>query len=73
MDIINKLESKQKGYITGDYAIDVIKSLACSQGCWGRLLRYLYEDEDVLEEFKKWVEEQQFTDDLDLIMRLEGN
>lgn len=73
MDIINKLESKQKGYITGDYAIDVIKSLACSQGCWGRLLRDLYEDEDVLEEFKKWVEEQQFTDDLDLIMRLEGN
>lgn len=71
MDFINKLESRQKGYITGDYALELIKSLACSQGCWGRLLRELYENDSV-EDFKKWVEKQQFKDDLDLIMALEG-
>jgi hypothetical protein len=72
MDFINKLESKQKGYITGEYALDLIKSLARSQGCWGRMLRDLYEN-DAVEDFKEWVESQKFTNDLDLILALEGN
>lgn len=72
MDFINKLESKQKGYITGERALDLIKSLARSQGCWGRMLRDLYEN-DAVEDFKNWVEENKFTDELDLILRLEGN
>ena len=72
MDFINKLESKQKGYITGELALDLIKSLACSQGCWGRMLRDL-EENDAIEDFKDWVEEQQFTSELDLILKLEGN
>lgn len=71
--IINKLESKQKGYITGEMALDLIKSLSYSQGCWGRLLRDLEEYEEYMEEFKNWIEEQKFTDELDLILRLEGN
>lgn len=70
--IINKLESKQKGYITGEMALDLIKSLACSQGCWGRLLRDI-EENDAIEDFKNWIEEQKFTNELDLILRLEGN
>lgn len=45
MDFINKLESKQKGYITGERALNL----------------------------KKWVEENKFTNELDLILRLEGN
>lgn len=61
-----------KKYITGEEALDLIKSLACSQGCWGRMLRDL-EENDEIEDFKKWVEKQKFTDDLDLIIRLEGN
>lgn len=61
-----------KKYITGEQALDLIKSLACSQGCWGRMLRDL-EENDEIEDFKKWVEKQKFTDDLDLIIRLEGN
>ena len=72
MELINKIESKQKGYITGEMALDIIKSLACSQGCWGRMLRDLCEN-DAVEDFKKWVEENKFTNELDLILRLEGN
>lgn len=72
MDFINKLESKQKGYITGERALDLIKELSMSQGCWGRMLRSLYENDEV-EDFKNWVEENKFTDELDLILRLEGN
>lgn len=72
MELINKIESKQKGYITGEMALDIIKSLACSQGCWGRMLRDLYEN-DAVEDFKEWVEENKFTSELDLILRLEGN
>lgn len=72
MNIINKIESKQKGYITGDAGLDIIKSLSYSQGCWGRLLREL-EENDTIEDFKNWVEKQQFTTELDLILTLEGN
>ena len=72
MDFINKLESKQKGYITGERALNLIKELSMSQGCWGRMLRDLYES-DAVEDFKKWVEENKFTNELDLILRLEGN
>ena len=28
MNIVNKIESKQRGYITGDAGLDIIKSLA---------------------------------------------
>lgn len=58
--------------ISGEKALELIKELSYSQGCWGRLLREL-EENDAIEDFKNWVEEQQFTDTLDLIMTLEGN
>ena len=58
--------------ISGEMALNLIKSLACSQGCWGRLLRDL-EENDAIEDFKTWVEEQEFTNELDLILTLEGN
>lgn len=57
--------------ITGEDALNILVSLSHSQGCWGRLLRDL-EENDAIEDFKKWVEEQRFTDELDLILRLEG-
>lgn len=72
MEDIKKIESKQKGYITGDVALDLIKSLARSQGCWGRMLNELYE-EDTIDDFKDWIEKIKFTDELDLILVLEGN
>ena len=58
--------------ISGEQALNIIIDLSHSQGCWGRLLRDL-EENDAIEDFKKWVEEQQFTDTLDLILCLEGN
>lgn len=58
--------------ISGDRALELIKELSYSQGCWGRLLRNLI-DNDATEDFKNWVEEQQFTTELDLILTLEGN
>lgn len=58
--------------ISGEKALELIKSLSHSQGCWGRLLREL-EENDTIEEFKIWVEEQQFKNELDLILTLEGN
>lgn len=69
---INKIESKQKGYITGEMALDIITALSYGQGCWGRLLRDI-EDNDATEDFKQWVEEQKFTNEIDLILCLEGN
>ena len=71
MDFISKLESRQKGYITGERALDLIKELSMSQGCWGRLLRDLYEN-DAVEDFKEWVESKKFASDIDLIIALEG-
>jgi hypothetical protein len=58
--------------ITGEDALNILVSLSHSQGCWGRLLRDL-EENDAIEDFKNWVEEQQFTTELDLILCLEGN
>lgn len=58
--------------LSGEQALNLIKDLSYSQGCYGRLLRQL-EENDKIEDFKQWVEEQQFTDTLDLIMTLEGN
>ncbi len=58
--------------ISGDRALELIKELSYSQGCWGRLLRDLI-DNDTIEDFKNWVEEQQFKNELDLILTLEGN
>ena len=53
--------------ISGEQALNIIIDLSHSQGCWGRLLRDL-EENDSIEDFKKWVEEQQFNDELDLIL-----
>ena len=58
--------------ISGEKALELVKSLSYSQGCWGRFLREL-EENDTIEEFKIWVEEQQFKNELDLILTLEGN
>lgn len=58
--------------ITGEDALNILVSLSRSQGCWGRLLRDL-EENDAIEDFKEWVEKKQFETELDLILCLEGN
>lgn len=58
--------------MNGKQAIEVIRKLASSQGFYGRLLNEIENFTD--EEMKKWnetIENQGFTDDLDLILWLE--
>lgn len=49
-----------------------IKELAKSQGFYGRLYRDLMEDKELMENFKKATERQNFTDIVDFVMWLEG-
>lgn len=57
-----------------DEMLDLIKSLARSQGCWGRLLRDIYElDEETREELFKQREDMNFKSWLDFILYLEWN
>lgn len=59
--------------MSGEQAIAVIRNLASSQGFYGRLLNTIENFTD--EEMEKWneiIENQGFTDDLDLILWLEN-
>ena len=54
---------------------EVIKSLASSQGFYGRQLRFLEEiekNEEQFEEVKKVLEEQNFKEPLDIVMWFES-
>ena len=56
-----------------DAIIATFEMLARSQGFYGRLLRSLYEaDEDQREEFLQDLENQNFSDPVDLVMYIEG-
>lgn len=52
--------------------LNLLKSLARSQGCWWRLL-YDWENEWITDYALEKLEEMDFKDWLDLIMFLEGN
>lgn len=53
--------------------IDTFRSLAMSQGFYGRLLRGINEmDEDDREEYLSYLESLNFADELDLILYIEG-
>lgn len=58
--------------MSGEQAIAVIRNLASSQGFYGRLLNTIenFTDEE-MEEWNEIIENQEFTDDLDLILWLE--
>lgn len=53
--------------MTKDQILDAIKSLAMSQGFYGRLLSEIDENPDILDE----LEEQRFSDSVDMVMYLE--
>lgn len=55
-----------------DRAINLFKSLAVSQGFYGRLLRDLNESEEMQESLRDWCEKHPKADDLDLILAIEG-
>jgi hypothetical protein len=52
--------------------LDVFRSLACSQGFYGRLLRDISENEEWGDEFLNHLEEQNFRTELDLILYIES-
>ena len=53
--------------MTKDQILDAIKSLAMSQGFYGRLLSEIDENPDILDV----LEEQHFSDSVDMVMYLE--
>lgn len=62
----------KEDYMTFNECLDIIKSLARSQGFYGRLLRDINElDTNSLEELKEEWESKHFTSDLDFILYLE--
>ena len=66
---------EEQKYYNVDQVIEVVRMLSKSQGYYGRLLErimYLYEDEPyAFEEFARIVEEQKFTDPLDVVLFFE--
>lgn len=52
--------------------LDVFRSLACSQGFYGRLLRDIYEDEEWGNAYLNYLEEQNFRTEIDLILFIES-
>lgn len=56
-----------------DQILAAFRSLAMSQGFYGRLLDRIYAvDEDTRENFLAELEEQNFSDVVDLVMYIEG-
>ena len=59
-------------YMTADDALMVIEDLSNSQGFYGRLLRAINRDYESYISFSNWVNDNKFTDSLDLILALEN-
>lgn len=59
-------------YMTVDDALVVIEDLSYSQGFYGRLLRDINNDYESYISFSNWVNDNKFTDSLDLILALEN-
>lgn len=59
--------------MTGEQAIEVIRMLSYSQGFYGRLLSQIENfTSEEMEEWNRVIENQGFTDDLDLVIWLES-
>jgi hypothetical protein len=60
-------------YMSFEECMDLIKTLSLSQGFYGRLLRDINElEEEDRQQLKELWEKQQFRDNIDFIMYLEG-
>lgn len=67
MENISNTNNTEKKGMTKEQILDAIKSLAMSQGFYGRLLRNIDENPAILDE----LEEQHFKDSLDMVLFLE--
>lgn len=77
-EIISTLEMRKgiKKYLDYEDFKEFVKGLSCSQGFYSRLYMQLLEleqegNEECLEELKRTIEEQHFTDTLDFVFWLE--
>ena len=64
----NNTNNTEKKGMTKEQILNAIKSLAMSQGFYGRLLRDINENPAMLDE----LEEQHFKDSLDMVLWIEG-
>lgn len=67
MENISNTNNTEKKGMTKDQILGAIKSLAMSQGFYGRLLRNINENPAILDELEK----QNFKDSLDMVLYLE--
>jgi hypothetical protein len=67
MENTQATQTEPKKGMTKEQILDAIKSLAMSQGFYGRLLRSINENPAILDE----LESQHFSDSLDMVMYLE--
>lgn len=68
MENISNTNNTEKKGMTKEQILGAIKSLAMSQGFYGRLLREIKETPEILDE----LERQNFKDSLDMVFFLEG-
>ena len=61
------MQYKIENNMNKEQILDAVAELACSQGFYGRLLRDLRENPDYLD----YLEQQHFSDTLDMILFLE--
>lgn len=63
---------EKEKFLNGEQAIEIIKSLASSQGFYGRLLAEIKEfTEEQKEEFNKIIENAKLKDSVDFVMFIE--
>lgn len=68
MENVSNTNNTEKKGMTKEQILDAIKSLAMSQGFYGRLLRDINENPAMLEQ----LEQQNFADSVEMVMWIEG-
>lgn len=63
--------AQEKKFYTKEMIMDVFRTLARSQGFYGRLIRSIEEAGEEGQEWLQSLEDQHFTSDLDLILFIE--
>lgn len=63
--------AQEKKFYTKEMIMDVFRTLACSQGFYGRLINSIEEAGEEGQEWLQNLEDQHFTSDLDVILFIE--
>ena len=60
---------KEKKYLSFEEFLNNVKEFSYSQGCWGRLLKNIEENEDFATELREHIETNKYVDFLDFCIR----